>query len=143
MIQPIANARFINMARWRRIGLKLLLYKPTTMPNTRFVRTYNRILAATLLFTLGFCANNSFAGLDAHRHQLAQHLEPTSQLLLRKKSGSITQAQAAQIAKKRYGGKVLSVTKKGGEKPAYKVKLLLDDGRVKVVTVDANSGAAR
>lgn len=65
------------------------------------------------------------------------------QLLLRQKSGGITQAQAAQIAKKRHGGKVLSVTRKGGDSPAYKVKLLLKDGRVKVVTVDAKSGAAR
>lgn len=64
-------------------------------------------------------------------------------MLLRQKSGGITQAQAAQIAKKQYGGKVLSVTKKGGDRPVYKVKLLLDDGRVKVVSVDANSGAAR
>lgn len=138
------------MARWRRIGLKLLLYKPTTMPNTLFVHTLVRpfsrlraqLFAAVATMALTVCSGQAFAALEAPRYQLALQPEAT-QMLLRQKSGGITQAQAAQIAKKQYGGKVLSVTKKGGDRPVYKVKLLLDDGRVKVVSVDANSGAAR
>lgn len=52
----------------------------------------------------------------------------------------ISQSQAAAIARNRYGGKVMSVSRTGGDRPAYKVKLLLDNGRVKVVYIDANTG---
>lgn len=44
-----------------------------------------------------------------------------------------SKAQAANIAKARHGGKVLSVTKSG---KGWRVKLLLDSGRVKMVYVD-------
>lgn len=46
-------------------------------------------------------------------------------------------AEAAQIAKSRYGGKVLSVRKAGN---GWQVKLLLDDGRVKMVYVEGSGG---
>jgi uncharacterized membrane protein YkoI len=44
-------------------------------------------------------------------------------------------AHAAQIAESRYGGKALKVSPKGGG--AYNVRLLLPDGTVKSVTVNA------
>jgi uncharacterized protein YcfJ len=44
-------------------------------------------------------------------------------------------ARAAAIAQSRYGGKVLKVTPQGGG--SYDVRLLLPDGTVKSVTVDA------
>lgn len=46
-------------------------------------------------------------------------------------------AEAAQIAKSRYGGQVLSVRKVGN---GWQVKLLLDDGRVKMVFVEGSGG---
>lgn len=46
-------------------------------------------------------------------------------------------SRAAAKAKARYGGKVLSVTKKQRDgRTVYRVKLLLDSGKVKIVTVD-------
>ncbi len=47
--------------------------------------------------------------------------------------------RAAAKAQRQYGGKVLSVreVKSSGE-PIYKVKLLLDSGRIKIVTVTGN-----
>lgn len=46
-------------------------------------------------------------------------------------------AEAARIAQSRYGGKVLKVKReKDGRR--YKVRLLLDDGRVKEVVVKGN-----
>lgn len=44
-------------------------------------------------------------------------------------------AEAAQIAKSRHGGTVLSVRKSGN---GWQVKLLLDDGRVKMVYVEGS-----
>ncbi len=44
--------------------------------------------------------------------------------------------RAAVKAQSQYGGKVLSVREtKGGGQPVYKVKLLLDSGRIKIVTI--------
>lgn len=62
--------------------------------------------------------------------------EDHAPLLLLAQAAS-SKAEAAQIAKSRYGGKVLSVRKSGN---GWQVKLLLDDGRVKMVFVEG-SGA--
>lgn len=50
--------------------------------------------------------------------------------------GNLTQKSAAALAKKQYGGKVVNVSssEENGRK-VYKVKLLLDGGRVKMVTI--------
>ena len=52
-----------------------------------------------------------------------------------------TKSGAAETATARYGGKVLKVEEvnEGGRK-VYRVKLLLNGGRIKIVTVDADSG---
>lgn len=49
---------------------------------------------------------------------------------------NLTKKSAAAIAKKQYGGKVVNVSpsEENGRK-VYKVKLLLDGGRVKMVTI--------
>lgn len=49
----------------------------------------------------------------------------------------MTKAEASQKAKASHGGKVLSVEKIGSKdgKSIFKVKLLLDGGRVKTVTI--------
>lgn len=52
-----------------------------------------------------------------------------------------SKSAAADQAQARYGGKVLKVEEvsSGGGK-AYRVKLLLEGGRIKIVTVDASNG---
>ncbi|WP_246439054.1 PepSY domain-containing protein [Teredinibacter franksiae] len=50
---------------------------------------------------------------------------------------SISKSEAAFAAKQRYGGKILSVNKSDN---VYRVKLLLDSGKVIIVVVDANTG---
>lgn len=49
----------------------------------------------------------------------------------------MSRSEAAAKAKQRHGGKVLSVSKGAAKngKTSYKVKLLLEGGRVKTVTV--------
>lgn len=55
-------------------------------------------------------------------------------------AGTISRGQAASIAQSRYGGKVLSINKRQqGGQVIYRVKLLLDTGRVKIVRI--NGGA--
>ena len=61
----------------------------------------------------------------------------TSMQLARK--GELSQGEAVRIAQQRYGGKAVKVERRGG---AYYVRLLLPSGRVKLVVVDASSGAA-
>lgn len=47
---------------------------------------------------------------------------------------SISPGEAAKIAKKRYGGKVLKIKRDGNK---YRIKLLLPSGKVKNVYIDA------
>ncbi|MGI1679138.1 MAG: hypothetical protein K6L75_10425 [Cellvibrionaceae bacterium] len=59
-----------------------------------------------------------------------------AKLSFRKQGKASSAAEAAQIAKQRHGGKVLSVSKKkSGDGIIYRVKLLLENGRVKTVTI--------
>lgn len=54
----------------------------------------------------------------------------------------ISRAQAAEIAQRQLGGRVLSV-KRSRDGQVWKVKLLLDKERVRNVSVDAQSGQLR
>lgn len=54
-----------------------------------------------------------------------------------------SKSAAAETAQNRHGGKVLKVEEgsEGGRR-VYRVKLLLEGGRIKIVTVDASGGNA-
>lgn len=56
-------------------------------------------------------------------------------LVLAQSGGEISKGEAAAIAQRKHGGKVLNVSRQGS---VYRVKLLLDSGRVKIVTVSAS-----
>lgn len=54
---------------------------------------------------------------------------------------SISESQAASAAQHAVPGKVLGVQRvKTGDQVIFKVKILTDDGRVRIVTVDGASG---
>ena len=55
----------------------------------------------------------------------------------------ISRQEAAAIARRSTGGKVLSVSLKNGNRPFYVVKVILDSKRVKTIRVDARSGNVR
>ncbi|SMF20800.1 hypothetical protein SAMN02745866_01304 [Alteromonadaceae bacterium Bs31] len=63
-----------------------------------------------------------------------------SNLLIAQAKREISKSQAASAAQSKYGGKVINVSRKGS---SYRVKLLLESGKVKIVTVDASTGKAR
>ncbi len=93
-------------------------------------KRFNTILRVLLLlvclcvFTPGYAFNTNFADLFSQSDAA--------------KSGEKNRAAAS--AKAKYGGKVLSVSKskKDGE-IVYKVKLLLDSGRIKIVRTKGKS----
>lgn len=64
-----------------------------------------------------------------------EHFNSTLNLELA--DGEISERKAASIAKAAYGGTVMSVTRSGN---VYRVKLL-QEGRVRIVRVNANTGA--
>lgn len=90
----------------------------------------NRINAAVFSASLLLSSTYTWAGAKYEgEYQLAQAKSRTDKSL------------AADIATKQYGGKVLKVDKINRKnKAAYRVKLLLDSGKIKIVTVDAIEG---
>lgn len=56
-------------------------------------------------------------------------------------SGGISSSDAADAVQQRFGGRVLKVeTSREGSGTVYRVKILQDDGRIRTVSVDAQSG---
>lgn len=56
-------------------------------------------------------------------------------------AGAISKSEAAELARARYGGRVLKVDEvSNGGRVVYRVRLLLDGGRIKTVNIDGNSG---
>jgi uncharacterized membrane protein YkoI len=76
------------------------------------------------------CAGLAVAPVQAEREDARR--ETSGQQQGQRDGGA---ARAAAIAQARHGGKVLKVSPQGGS--FYKVRLLLPDGTVKSVTVDA------
>lgn len=82
----------------------------------------NRILMASFMAALLATGTGSVLP----QHALAQQGKPAAQ------QSGLTPREAAARAQAQHGGRVLSVSRQGG---AYRVKLLLDSGRVITVTV--------
>ncbi|PCK08165.1 MAG: hypothetical protein COA42_10610 [Alteromonadaceae bacterium] len=89
------------------------------------------VLSTFLSFALLLGA--PLASLPANAFANTAHNESRIQHDYQNESGK---SRAAQQAKSKHGGKVLSVSKKTDDgHTTYRVKLLLDSGRVKVVSI--------
>lgn len=55
----------------------------------------------------------------------------------------ISRDRAAAIARSQTGGRVLRVEMRNGDRPWYRVRVLIDGERVRTVAVDARSGRLR
>jgi uncharacterized membrane protein YkoI len=75
------------------------------------------------------------AGHGNHQHEDRQGAQTDNSRQAQGQRDAGGAARAATIAESRYGGKVLKVSAQGGG--AYSVRLLLPDGTVKSVTIDA------
>lgn len=92
-------------------------------------------LFTMIILTCGFlaCSQVSLAQQGRASEQRFAYLQ------LAQAANGINRDQAAKIAKARYGGKILNVSKStGGNTATYQVKLLQKSGRVKIVSVDSN-----
>lgn len=94
-----------------------------TLPQTHTADAPMKYLLACLLLALPVTSAIATPVHAAEPLQLAQG------------GGELSKSEAAAIAQRKHGGKVLNVSRSGS---VYRVKLLLDSGRVKIVTVPAS-----
>jgi len=97
-------------------------------------------LISVIVVMVAICgfSNSSFAesGGKVERYLQGVHLQIAQLTTEAKQKKTINKATAAKIAQKRHGGKVLSVeTKKSKSGIQYRVKILLDNGRIRTVTI--------
>lgn len=92
-------------------------------------RTGWTVAAAFAVMTLGTPAVSG--GVDLERVQLVQ------------RDDLISRDRAADIARSRTGGRVLRVELRDGDRPWYRVRVLIDGEHVRSVAVDARSGRLR
>ena len=92
----------------------------------------SKLLSITALCLLmSFPASHLYADVVPRFHELQ---------LWKKPNQGPSKSRAAAAAQKKYGGKVLNVKEvKDKGQTYYRVKLLLDSGRVKVVTINGES----
>ena len=102
---------------------------------------HTRLSSCLCLIMLLLLSRPGFAALPVPGHW--PELISTSILKVQKKD--IGANGAARAARKATGGRVLTVkkTRTGDSKGAYKVKVLLKGGRMRVLQVDAANGALR
>lgn len=94
------------------------------------------LLSVVMLLVL---AMPSFAALETQSRNIERHENKSGWFFAPKQSGASSAGEAAQIAKSQYGGKVLKVsTHKTENGVQYRVRLLLDNGRIKIVVIAGN-----
>ncbi|MCW8195310.1 hypothetical protein F6455_10980 [Proteobacteria bacterium 005FR1] len=92
---------------------------------------YRLLLTAVLTATLAMSAPATASGLQVVAG--GPKLAPAFAVKQQRASSA---AEAARIAKQRYGGKILKVDAvRTGDGVLYRVKILMDNGRVKTVTI--------
>lgn len=99
--------------------------------------TLTALRLAPIVFALGAACSPSWAiGGTMTSAEPLWHVYASSERRMDKSS-------AAEAARAAHGGKVLRVEEiNNGGRVMYRVKLLLEGGRVKIVTIDASSGRA-
>lgn len=98
-------------------------------------RLTNRFMQITLSVVLCIVATTA----DARPAQFRVAQAPADQSQAR----LISADRAAAIARQSTGGRVLSVNLTRGNRPVYRVKVLLNSKRVRTVVIDARSGSIR
>jgi len=89
------------------------------------------------MLSVALCVATLTADARPARLTLAQAPANQSQVKL------ISADQAAAIARRSTGGRVLSVNLRRGKRPVYRVKVLVNSERVRTVTIDARNGNLR
>jgi uncharacterized membrane protein YkoI len=81
--------------------------------------------------------------LDFAQDPSAEQLAPAQRdQLFPSQRGGISLAQATQMAQSRYQGRVVRAEPvQVGDRKVYEIRILGDDGRVRIVRIDAQTGA--
>jgi len=103
----------------------------------RALATRHRLLLPALALTLGLLPALAAPASGAQQ-------DTGAPAIIRLAKGEMSLDQAVAMVRKRFGGKVISAeTVSDGGKTTYVIKLLSDEGRVRTVRVDAESGKIR
>jgi uncharacterized membrane protein YkoI len=104
-------------------------------PRRQVARRAALVLAATALLAQGALAR------PRPEPRLAQLGEEPA-LLVPAQRGAISLAQATAMAQSRYRGQVVRAqTVHNGDRAVHEIRILGDDGRVRTVRIDAQTGA--
>jgi uncharacterized membrane protein YkoI len=110
----------------------------------RRARLTGLVAAMALLVTSGQSAARPRHLALGQADQAAEPLAPAQrdQLFPSQRGGGISLAQATQMAQSRYQGRVVRAEAvQMGERVVYEIRILGDDGRVRTVRIDAQTGS--
>lgn len=116
------------------------------MARMNAIRRNRRTRAGTRLTVLAAVVTSALALPALARPRpavltLAQS-EPLAQVFPAQRGGGISLAQATSMAQSRYRGRVVRAeTVQMGDRVVHEIRILDDDGRVRTVRVDAQTGA--
>jgi hypothetical protein len=118
------------------------------MTSHRFTRKIKRagLLAGTsaaLLLVVDFAAARPRSMLLQQVEQEVEPLGPAQdQLVPSQRGGGVSLQQATSMAQMRYQGRVVRAeTVQMGDRVVHEIRILGDDGRVRTVRIDAQTGA--
>ena len=118
------------------------------MTSHRFTRTIKRAgllagMSAALLLVVDSAAARPRASLLQQVEQEAEPLAPAQdQLVPTQRGGGVSLQQATAMAQMRYQGRVVRAeTVQMGDRVVHEIRILGDDGRVRTVRIDAQTGA--
>ena len=118
------------------------------MTSHRFTRKIKRAgllagTAAALLLVVDFAAARPRSMLLQQVEQEVEPLGPAQdQLVPSQRGGGVSLQQATSMAQMRYQGRVVRAeTVQMGDRVVHEIRILGDDGRVRTVRIDAQSGA--
>ncbi|HSC16859.1 MAG TPA: PepSY domain-containing protein [Gammaproteobacteria bacterium] len=118
------------------------------MTSHRFTRTIKRAgllagMSAALLLVVDSAAARPRASFLQQVEQEAEPLAPSQDRLApAQRGGGVSLQQATAMAQMRYQGRVVRAeTVQMGDRVVHEIRILGDDGRVRTVRIDAQTGA--
>lgn len=91
----------------------------------------------TFFLAGGVCIDSPPVNASTENQRLTNRLG-VAEWVVAAKQGARNEKEAAKLATRQYGGKVLRVQRQGN---SFEVRLLLDNGRVKHVNIAASNGS--
>jgi hypothetical protein len=111
-----------------------------TQPRPKSILSAPRSAAA--LAVLGLCLAAPHSASARPWSNWLPALQAVSQLFPAQRGGGVSLAQATSMAQSRFSGRVVRAeTVERGDRTVHEIRILGEDGRVRTVRVDAQTGA--